>query len=107
MCRAVQAEVQLQRLPCRTVLCGHEPAVVLLLCCLMCWCCRAGSLEGLDDKVIEVYRGVGQLLARYTIGKVRCAVVVGGLCPGFGRLLHNFRPYSNLHVQHAEWSGRC
>ncbi|KAF6259059.1 bystin-like protein [Scenedesmus sp. NREL 46B-D3] len=30
----------------------------------------AGSLEGLDEQVVEVYRGVGQLLARYTNGKV-------------------------------------
>uniref|UniRef100_A0A383VD46 Bystin n=1 Tax=Tetradesmus obliquus TaxID=3088 RepID=A0A383VD46_TETOB len=30
----------------------------------------AGGLEGLDEAVVEVYRGVGQLLARYTNGKV-------------------------------------
>eukprot|EP00878_Enallax_costatus_P025405 GHUV01027180.1.p1 GENE.GHUV01027180.1~~GHUV01027180.1.p1 ORF type:complete len:358 (+),score=108.30 GHUV01027180.1:410-1483(+) len=30
----------------------------------------SGSLAGLDDAVIDVYRGVGQLLARYTTGKV-------------------------------------
>jgi hypothetical protein len=37
--------------------------------------------EGLDDKVVEVYRGVGQLLSRYTTGKVRArawAARVGG-----------------------------
>lgn len=26
--------------------------------------------EGLDDKVVQVYRGVGKLLSRYTVGKV-------------------------------------
>ncbi len=26
--------------------------------------------EGLDDKVVEVYRAVGKLLSRYTVGKV-------------------------------------
>lgn len=33
--------------------------------------CRAGGVEGLDERVIDVYKGVGQLLARYTNGKVR------------------------------------
>lgn len=27
--------------------------------------------DGLDDKVVQVYRGVGKLLSRYTAGKVR------------------------------------
>lgn len=27
--------------------------------------------EGLDERVVEVYRAVGQLLSRYTTGKVR------------------------------------
>lgn len=27
-------------------------------------------LEGLDERVVEVYRGVGQLMARYTTGSV-------------------------------------
>ena len=26
--------------------------------------------EGLDDKVVQVYRGVGKLLSRYTVGKI-------------------------------------
>eukprot|EP00879_Flechtneria_rotunda_P004242 GHRR01004490.1.p1 GENE.GHRR01004490.1~~GHRR01004490.1.p1 ORF type:complete len:506 (+),score=188.53 GHRR01004490.1:176-1693(+) len=30
----------------------------------------SGGVAGLDERVIEVYRGVGQLLARYTTGKV-------------------------------------
>ncbi|GBF87629.1 bystin [Raphidocelis subcapitata] len=32
--------------------------------------------EGLDERVVEVYRGVGQLLSRYTTGKVRAALRV-------------------------------
>lgn len=28
------------------------------------------SLAGLDSRVLEVYRGVGQLMARYTVGSV-------------------------------------
>jgi hypothetical protein len=40
--------------------------------------------EGLDERVIEVYRGVGQLLSRYTTGKVRGARG-GGMRPKSAR----------------------
>lgn len=53
---------------CSTVLFVHCHSAALCCCC--CCCCSAGSVEGLDDAVIEVYRGVGQLLARFTTGKV-------------------------------------
>jgi hypothetical protein len=57
------------------------PDCVLVAARFVLWvwpggCGGAGRLEGLDEKVIEVYQGVGKLLARYTNGKVRMSAWV-------------------------------